>query len=1183
MDVIPIINNNHFEKNVLVFEVNNQIHHSEPKRYERVVDDDRVLHIDIRKQKEIPERPLYMPVKEEIQRVETLIIDDVDYKKPKAVNIDGQTHSFKNEVVIGSHQQQFIERHHHHQQHHSYVQIDDSRHQQGSMRGHQIKMRTEVIDDSPIYVRPKQYITIDDAIPMFRTENHYKKQQIIEINEEYPKPPVTSTIVHTISDEQVQQKRELYEDIYDLSKVKETKEPDEEWHSETYEQKYYITRKVEKRRDHFDHAEEEIKAIKVDIDENLFEEWTEIYTITINSKKYRIIWVYDPILNDRISVGEALRKHILDLYTSSYHNLKTSHSITINEAINDGLIGIEEDNRSFTIKANGLTYHIYWVWDHTTNKRITPHAAIEKGILDINNYIYRNKSANNNLSIHDAIYQKLIGISEDLTTLDEELILIIGNKTYTIAWVKDSRTNEKLKPREALKRGLLNLTRILYNKLDTNSTLTIEDAIEQSYIGVSSITGDEEDEEYEQSSSLMRQDSLLSLDEDELTIKTKTAIYVITGLLHPVTQKEIKVSEAIEQGILDKETGAYKDFKTNVVYEVGEAINEGIVFATVTDLLQDQTASTEFIREEIKRFIVKSVIDPRSKETIGGLQAQAAGILNYAQGMYTNPETRETIPISEAIAKHLIIVKLQDETSHEEFDAEVVTETLMERCITNYRIFGLGVYDPISNQMISGNEAVHKQLIDTETNSYVNMGNIIPIKEAVAQNKIQAEVTERIERKPLGLSLQNAVRLSLYDFDLGKFKDPYTNNVFTLNEAIERGHINQNGAAIADSTNGMMTLHEAFNSNLIDKRNGTLNKTRLAMFKAKIVESKIHKINFEDAVKCGIVNLKNGLYKHMLTSDTCTIKEAINKGYINGESTIIENPATNTLMTLKKCLDTVRIDSEGQVLDPSTGKCIITLENAFNTRKIFSAFDENTGEIFLPHMERKVPFEKAVRKNKLGKDVLIFDPKSSKDLTLNDAIERGIIDRTTGQVIDPKSNCLLSIRESVKRGLINIVGAPVVTGHHDSETVEKATITTRHQRQQFTPSFDTETVQSGHLKYNRSIETHNNDDLSDLYANTRRLETNLVSPLKKTPIVYDIDTTTTVEPSNEKVKITTKSEEHYKKKKADETIVEKVSSELKETIIEPGKEPKITTNNFEDEITVYSKQQQQSQLQNGKK
>lgn len=148
----------------------------------------------------------------------------------------------------------------------------------------------------------------------------------------------------------------------------------------------------------------------------------------------------------------------------------------------------------------------------------------------------------------------------------------------------------------------------------------------------------------------------MSLDDEELTIKTKTAIYVITGLLHPETQKEIKVSEAIKLGILAPDTGSYKDFKTNVVYDVGEAINEGIVFATVTDLLQDEQASTEFMREEIKRFIVKSVVDPRTQEKIGGLQAQAAGILNYAQGMYTNPETGDNVPISEAIARNFIQV-----------------------------------------------------------------------------------------------------------------------------------------------------------------------------------------------------------------------------------------------------------------------------------------------------------------------------------------------------------------------------------------------------------------------------------------------------------------------------------------------------------------------------------------------
>ena len=395
-------------------------------------------------------------------------------------------------------------------------------------------------------------------------------------------------------------------------------------------------------------------------EEESFEEWTEVFTITIRNVRHKIIWVYDALKNERVALREAIKRGIIDISKNTYHNLKTSITSTISEAVDDGLIGVVEDTSALTLRVNGITYVIYWVWDPVKNKRIAPQKAIDRGVLDVNNFLYRNYVSGQTINIHEAVNLKLIGASDDLTDVDEELVIESNGYTYKIAWVKDSRTREKLRPRDALRRGLLNMNNLFYNKYDTNEVLTIREAIEQSFVGISDSSRHKsslsEDDDNESNFSLNRQDSLLSLDDDELTIKTKTAIYVITGLLHPETQKEIKVSEAIEKGILDKEQGSYRDFKTNVVYEVGEAINEGIVFATVTDLLQDETASTEFIREEVKRFIVKSVVDPRTKDRIGGLQAQAAGILNYAQGMYSNPDTRENIPISEAIAKNLIEV-----------------------------------------------------------------------------------------------------------------------------------------------------------------------------------------------------------------------------------------------------------------------------------------------------------------------------------------------------------------------------------------------------------------------------------------------------------------------------------------------------------------------------------------------
>ena len=314
-------------------------------------------------------------------------------------------------------------------------------------------------------------------------------------------------------------------------------------------------------------------------------------------------------------------------------------------------------------------------------------------------------------------------------------------------------------------------------------------------------------------------------------------------------------------------------------------------------------------------------------------------------------------------------------------DAEVITDTLMERTTTKYRI--LEVLDPYSNEAITGSEAVRRQILDTETNSYVDGASstitFIPIREAVRRNLIKAEVSEGVERKPLGLTLQNALRLGLFVAETGKFRDPYTGTYMELNAAIERGHINPNGAAVADSQhneNGSMTLNEAFQYSVFNKRTGVLDRQRLHMFKAKLVEpsSKLFKWNFEDAVKCGLVSLRTARYKHQQSGESLSLREAIQRGLIDGESTVLE--LDDKLYSLKRALDeVVRFDDHGHLLDLVTGlpfSSNLSLEQMFNTRKLFPAFDENTGEIYLPSMDKIVPFERAIRKGKCFFGIFCF-------------------------------------------------------------------------------------------------------------------------------------------------------------------------------------------------------------------
>ena len=294
--------------------------------------------------------------------------------------------------------------------------------------------------------------------------------------------------------------------------------------------------------------------------------------------------------------------------------------------------------------------------------------------------------------------------------------------------------------------------------------------------------------------------------------------------------------------------------------------------------------------------------------------------------------------------------------------------------------------------------------------------------------------------------------------------------MLALRQAIEKGHINANGAAVLDAMSGSpLTLNEAFHYGIFDKRTGVLDKYRLQMVKARLVDAKIYKWNFEDAVKCGIISLKTGKYRHAASGELLAIRDAITRGLVDGDSTVYECPLTGRLCTLKQALlgsestppriyidddveANIRAAAAAAASTSDTDTCplgidsdevLISLEMAFNTRKLFSTFDENTGEIYLAKADKIVPFERAVRKcvnagAKASTDataaaacaVRLFDPRSGKELSVHDAIERGIVHRKTGMIVDPKAGNLLSIREAVKRCIVSVSGAPVVTGRH---------------------------------------------------------------------------------------------------------------------------------------------------------
>jgi len=291
--------------------------------------------------------------------------------------------------------------------------------------------------------------------------------------------------------------------------------------------------------------------------EEEWEQWNA--TLMIKDKPYRIVWVMNTATGDRLPLQNAHQHGLVDTKQRLFFDEKLNRQpYSFERAVELGYMGIEPDTASFPIRVDGIDYMIHWVLDSSTKRRIFPRQAIAKGFLNRQNGRYMNPYNQAGVSLHEAVHLKFVGATEYGSTSDSITITVNG-QPYTIKWVYDLSHMKKFLPRDALRLGLIDLQLNEYRNLGTNDIMTIYEAIQAGHIRCT-------DDDSESDSSV-RLPSNISVDEDELTIATKTATYVITAVIHPSTQKEIKVSEAIDLGILDKDTGKHESQMNSLLFQ----------------------------------------------------------------------------------------------------------------------------------------------------------------------------------------------------------------------------------------------------------------------------------------------------------------------------------------------------------------------------------------------------------------------------------------------------------------------------------------------------------------------------------------------------------------------------------------------------------------------------------------
>lgn len=219
------------------------------------------------------------------------------------------------------------------------------------------------------------------------------------------------------------------------------------------------------------------------------------------------------------------------------------------------------------VKLNVCLIFPQGVLDPNNNNEMTLQEAILKGIIDQAKGLYINPRSGRSMDVNEAINDGKILmeiVSKQKIREEKKTFGLITIKTthetrpFSILAVLDPHTDERLSLDLAMERGVVDSSCAEY-KTDSGEKMAIADAISSGLVVV------EYDEKHQ----------------PDVKPEVVTKTYSVSGVVDQLRKEKVPFSDAIRQGLLDKETGEYINNKTHQKISVHEAIMKGFIKARV--------------------------------------------------------------------------------------------------------------------------------------------------------------------------------------------------------------------------------------------------------------------------------------------------------------------------------------------------------------------------------------------------------------------------------------------------------------------------------------------------------------------------------------------------------------------------------------------------------------------------
>ncbi|CAG5119096.1 unnamed protein product, partial [Candidula unifasciata] len=328
-----------------------------------------------------------------------------------------------------------------------------------------------------------------------------------------------------------------------------------------------------------------------------------------------------------------------------------------------------------------------------------------------------------------------------------------------------------------------------------------------------------------------------------------------------------------------------------------------------------------------------------------------------------------------------------------------------------------GVEDPRTKQKLTILQALSRGVLNKDFGTYNNLetGQFMPIAEAISRGLISVEYGDAastngfendsvdglgslnsIETETFAVSgvvdprtgetvsVKEAIVSGLLDSKTGKFHNPVTGEELSLLDAVSAGYLMADASLLdgEDEVDGPM--YQSYTSIVLEDVKYKV---------SRIINSLTgEEMTLEEAVRAGFIDPVLGIYKNPRTGEVMSIEEAMKQGLIKGRP-----------FDSKRDLDS---------------NDVLTYQQLQVRKQTFKA-----GEPILMNGDLVKPDQNEVMLDKLraavgSSKVTVVDPRTGKPVSLEDAVDSGVIDLASG-MFRTQDGDIISLTEACARGFID--------------------------------------------------------------------------------------------------------------------------------------------------------------------